>query len=218
MSDSPAEQKTVPPPLKFEAMWKASVQDWKDEQAKVAELVREVAELDATQRKFGTLQHELLTRAEAAEARAAALEADARRYRWLREQDWFDGAMCVVRDPKSALTSGRGLGADCPARNRLDDAIDTVISQESGGSSPEELHGPCDHDRPAPDGLSEDPFTYWRRSMRASFKDWEGGVFLFDSLGRTYRVGGAPQDDQGKPPNAAVHPDREARISDDATG
>jgi len=74
----------------FEGMWKASVQDWKDEQAKVAELVREVAELEATQRKFGTLQHELLTRAETAEARAAALRSV---LRVLVEQDPVDLAL-----------------------------------------------------------------------------------------------------------------------------
>jgi hypothetical protein len=67
----------------------------------------------------------------AAERRAEAAEADARRYRWLREQNWFDGALCVVRDPKTALTSGRGLGADCPSLNRLDDAIDAAIAVES---------------------------------------------------------------------------------------
>jgi len=80
--------------------------------------------------------------AEAAERRAEAAEADARRYRWLREQNWFNGALCVVRDPKTALTCGRGLGADCPSLNRLDDAIDAALAAEhSGGAGSEREEG-----------------------------------------------------------------------------
>lgn len=59
--------------------------------------------------------------------RDAAL-ADANRYRWLRDQDWFDGPLCVLRDPKKTLTSGAGLGADCPSRDRLDSAIDAALA------------------------------------------------------------------------------------------
>jgi hypothetical protein len=53
-----------------------------------------------------------------------AAKADAERYRWLRDQDWFDGPMCVLCDPKRVLTKGIGIGADCPSRDRLDTAID----------------------------------------------------------------------------------------------
>lgn len=55
-------------------------------------------------------------------------EQDAKRYRWLREQDWFSGPLCVLRDPKLVLTRAGGLGADCPSRDRLDAAIDAAIS------------------------------------------------------------------------------------------
>jgi len=62
---------------------------------------------------------------------------DAKRYRWLREQDWFGGALCVLRDPKKVLsTGGAFLGADCPSRDRLDIAIDAAIAaQAEGGAS-----------------------------------------------------------------------------------
>jgi len=55
-------------------------------------------------------------------------QRDAARYRWLRVQDWFDGTLCVLRDPKKILTRGIGLGADCPSRDRLDAAIDAAIA------------------------------------------------------------------------------------------
>ena len=54
---------------------------------------------------------------------------DAARYRWLREQDWFNGDLCVLRNPKKVLTRGSGLGADCPSGSRLDAAIDAAIRQ-----------------------------------------------------------------------------------------
>jgi hypothetical protein len=53
---------------------------------------------------------------------------DAARYRWLRQQDWFDGELCVLRDPKKVLTRGIGLGADCPSLDRLDAAIDAAMN------------------------------------------------------------------------------------------
>lgn len=53
---------------------------------------------------------------------------DSRRYRWLREQDWFASPLCVLRNPKQTLTRGSGLGADCPSRDRLDDALDAAIA------------------------------------------------------------------------------------------
>lgn len=53
---------------------------------------------------------------------------DAARYRWLREQDWFSSPLCVLRDPKRVLTNGNVIGADCPSRDRLDAAIDAILS------------------------------------------------------------------------------------------
>lgn len=56
------------------------------------------------------------------------LKQDAERYRWLREQSWFSSELCVLRDPKKALTSSKGLGADCPSHDRLDEAIDAELA------------------------------------------------------------------------------------------
>ena len=58
----------------------------------------------------------------------AELRADAMRYRWLREQDWFSSDICVLREPKRVLTRGIGLGADCPSHHRLDAAIDAALA------------------------------------------------------------------------------------------
>lgn len=71
-----------------------------------------------------------------AELRAAneRLALDARRYQWLREQDWFDGALCVVCNPKKAALPG----FDCPSRERLDAAVDAAASldtQDGEGTS-----------------------------------------------------------------------------------
>ena len=60
---------------------------------------------------------------------------DAARYRWLREQDWFSGTLCVLRDPKRVLTSGIGLGADCPSHHRLDAAIDAAMSTHQSAAA-----------------------------------------------------------------------------------
>ena len=60
---------------------------------------------------------------------AGAVEKDAKRYRFLREQDWFDSELCVLRNPKMVLTRGIGLGADCPSLERLDVFIDAAIAQ-----------------------------------------------------------------------------------------
>lgn len=54
---------------------------------------------------------------------------DAMRYRWLRTCDWFGSSLCVLRDPKKVLTTGSGLGADCPSRDRLDQAIDAELAK-----------------------------------------------------------------------------------------
>jgi hypothetical protein len=57
------------------------------------------------------------------------LRKDAERYRWLRQCNWFDSEVCVLRHPRSVLTrGGGGLGADCPSLYRLDEAIDTAIT------------------------------------------------------------------------------------------
>lgn len=53
---------------------------------------------------------------------------NAERYLWLREQYWFSGTLCVLRNPKRVLTSGPALGADCPSRDRLDTFIDAEMS------------------------------------------------------------------------------------------
>lgn len=63
-------------------------------------------------------------------------EVDAKRYRWLRMRDWFDGPLCVLRNPKVVLTRGSGLGADCPSRDRLDEAIDAALAGQPA---------PCSH-------------------------------------------------------------------------
>jgi hypothetical protein len=67
-----------------------------------------------------------------AQSDAQANEKDAARYRWLRMQDWFDGELYVLPDPKAVLTRGLGLGADCPSRERLDSAIDAAMQAQGG--------------------------------------------------------------------------------------
>lgn len=63
----------------------------------------------------------------------AALGTDAIRYRWLRDCDWFSSELCVLRNPKQVLTkNGVTLGADCPSRFRLDEAIDKARVALSG--------------------------------------------------------------------------------------
>lgn len=63
----------------------------------------------------------------------SALVKDAARYRWLRDCDWFSSELCVLRSPKQVLTkTGLTLGADCPSRNRLDEAIDAALSGAKG--------------------------------------------------------------------------------------
>ncbi len=59
----------------------------------------------------------------AAGSRPTADETDAKRYRWLRAQNWNDGLLAVVADPKDALK----LGYDCPSMARLDEQIDAAM-------------------------------------------------------------------------------------------
>lgn len=66
---------------------------------------------------------------DAQSAEVKRLEGKAARYEWLRMCDWFSSPLCVVRDPKRVLTQGNGLGADCPSRERLDEAIDAEIAK-----------------------------------------------------------------------------------------
>lgn len=53
-------------------------------------------------------------------ARVAELEADALRYRFLREQHWSDSSLCVVTTPKESVKPGRL----CPSGELLDEAVD----------------------------------------------------------------------------------------------
>lgn len=55
-------------------------------------------------------------------AEVDAMRADAERYRWLRQQHWYEAALCVVVNPKNAVK----LGHDCPSLERLDAAIDAA--------------------------------------------------------------------------------------------
>jgi len=65
-----------------------------------------------------------------------AILDDAMRYRWLRMQDWYSGALCVLRNPKGVLTkTGHTLGADCPSRERLDAAIDEYMDLTPNANS-----------------------------------------------------------------------------------
>jgi hypothetical protein len=59
------------------------------------------------------------------ERELAAAQADAERYRWLREQHWNQGEMCVVTNPRVSIK----LGYDCPSLNRLDAAIDAAMKE-----------------------------------------------------------------------------------------
>ena len=58
----------------------------------------------------------------AAQLRADVLQADAERYRWLREQHWSTSAMAVITNP---IDNAR-LGTFCPSEKLLDDAIDAA--------------------------------------------------------------------------------------------
>ena len=65
---------------------------------------------------------------DAARAEVEALRADAERYRWLREQHWFDSPICVVVNPKTQLL----LGTHCPFGEKLDEKIDAARAAQGG--------------------------------------------------------------------------------------
>lgn len=61
-----------------------------------------------------------------------ANEKDAERYRWLRAQNWNDGLLAVVANPKDAVK----LGHDCPSLARLDEQIDAaMLAQQAIGAA-----------------------------------------------------------------------------------
>lgn len=59
-------------------------------------------------------------------AQDEAMRLDAARYRWLRAQNWNDGELAVVANPKQAVK----LGHDCPSMDRLDSAIDLSMKSK----------------------------------------------------------------------------------------
>ena len=63
--------------------------------------------------------------------RAAGLELDAERYRWLRAQHWSESAVAVVSDPKQNVR----LGAYCPSDTLLDEAIDALMKVGTGDTA-----------------------------------------------------------------------------------
>lgn len=80
--------------------------------ASVVALEREAADaLSALQAENAAVRQEL------EEARK-----NADRYRWLRQQNWSEAALCVVARPKDAVK----LGYDCPSMERLDAEIDAA--------------------------------------------------------------------------------------------
>lgn len=52
------------------------------------------------------------------------LERDAKRYRWLRKQHWYDGKLSVVEDVKSNALPG----TYCPSLEILDMKIDQAMN------------------------------------------------------------------------------------------
>jgi hypothetical protein len=57
----------------------------------------------------------------------AKLEADAKRYRALRQMTWHASPLCVVANPRQAVK----LGYYCPSGNPLDETIDLIIAAEA---------------------------------------------------------------------------------------
>jgi len=56
-------------------------------------------------------------------------QADAERYRWLREQHHEDSTLCVVQDPRQAVRPGRF----CPSLETLDNLIDKAMAKQTAG-------------------------------------------------------------------------------------
>lgn len=56
--------------------------------------------------------------------RLREFERDAMRYRFLRKCHWNESPLCVVVNPKAMVK----LGADCPSKSRLDDAVDELLA------------------------------------------------------------------------------------------
>ena len=60
-------------------------------------------------------------------AEAERNKQDAERYRWLRNQHWYDSDLCVVLYPKNSVK----LGSVCPCSVYLDSAIDVAMEKET---------------------------------------------------------------------------------------
>lgn len=56
----------------------------------------------------------------------AEMLRDAKRYRLLRKQHWWDSPLAVVVNPKAAIK----LGCDCPSLDRLDSIVDAMLQDE----------------------------------------------------------------------------------------
>jgi hypothetical protein len=68
--------------------------------------------------------------------RAERAETDARRYRELRECNWYDSPLCVVTRPKESVRPG----SDCPSLGRLDAALDAALAAMPTEGSPAPQH------------------------------------------------------------------------------
>jgi len=69
---------------------------------------------------------QLLGDVERLRAELAEVKRDAERYRLLRKQQWNTSKFAVACDPKNSIK----LGYDSPSLERLDDLIDSELSQE----------------------------------------------------------------------------------------
>lgn len=56
----------------------------------------------------------------------ARLQRDAERYRFLREQHWYDGDIAVVKNPKECVAPG----SMCPSFDNLDATIDVLMHHQ----------------------------------------------------------------------------------------
>jgi hypothetical protein len=68
---------------------------------------------------------------DAMQAEIHSLRSDASRYRWLRAQNWNDGKLGVVTNPKKNVR----LGTFCPSQANIDAVIDAALSEESKGTT-----------------------------------------------------------------------------------